>query len=304
LRLIKFISSAAILIGAAQIVLAQSASWQKIAPAGEAFIVMMPTEAVETSRLIPLDKGFIHARVFESLRDGTRFMVASFVKTTPGRVPDLSTFKGIESVIEKSFERREPQASFSFDHDLASATGQAKQYRLLLGEYPGVARLLETDKAVYALVIVGADEKNPDTRSFFSSFVTGEINAIVEGSNVIVDSPANAAELERVRSAIPPEPWLQSGSPISGGVLNGKAVTLDVPKYPKAARKAHESGQVIVQVLIDEQGFVIWAQATKGPENFREAAVASARRSRFTPTRLMGQPIKVNGVIIYNFVAQ
>ena len=26
--------------------------------------------------------------------------------------------------------------------------------------------------------------------------------------------------------------------------------------------------------------------------------------SKFTPTKLSGQPVKVNGVIIYNFVAQ
>jgi TonB family protein len=173
-----------------------------------------------------------------------------------------------------------------------------------LGEYPGIVRLLETDKAFYALVVVGADENNSDTQAFFSSFVAGEPNAVTEESNVIVDSPANAAELERVRLAVPPEPWPRSGSPIMGGVLNGKAVTLDVPKYPKEARKAHEAGQVTVQVLIDEEGFVIWAKATQGPENLREVAVEAARRSRFTPTRLMGQPIKVNGVILYNFVAR
>jgi len=97
LRLIKFICSAAILIVAVQTVPAQSASWQKIAPAGESFTVMMPTQAVESSRLIPLgDKaGFIHERVFQSLSDGKRFMVASFVKTTPERGPELSTFKSI-----------------------------------------------------------------------------------------------------------------------------------------------------------------------------------------------------------------
>ena len=305
LRSIKLITSAAILIVAAQAALAQSASWQRIVPAGESFTVMMPTQAVESSRLIPLgDKGFIHERVFYSLSAGKRFMVASFVKTTADRVPDLSNFNRFASAIEKSFKGREPQAVLSFDHDLASASGQAKQYRLALGEYPGVVRLLETDKAFYALVVVGADENNSDTQAFFSSFVAGEPNAITEDSNVIVDSPVNAAELERVRSAMPPEPWLQRGSPIMGGVLNGKAVTLDVPKYPKEARKAHESGQVTVQILINEQGFVIWAKATEGAENLREVAVEAARRSHFTPTRLMGQPIKVSGVIIYNFVAQ
>jgi len=32
--------------------------------------------------------------------------------------------------------------------------------------------------------------------------------------------------------------------------------------------------------------------------------VGAARASKFTPTKLSGQPVKVSGVIIYNFVAQ
>jgi hypothetical protein len=33
-------------------------------------------------------------------------------------------------------------------------------------------------------------------------------------------------------------------------------------------------------------------------------AVAAARQARFSPTKLSGQPVKVTGVIQYNFVAQ
>src|SRR2546423_1712071 len=231
-------------------------------------------------------------------------MIAPFVKTAPERVPALSTFDNFVSAIERSFEGREPRATFSFGSDMFSSSSCVKEYRLTLGEYAGTVRLVETDKAFYALIVIGADENNSDAQTFFSSFVVGEPNPATEETNVIVDSPANAAELERVRSAMPPEPWPRTGVPITGGVLNGKAINLNVPKYPKEARKTRESGQVKVQVLIDEQGSVIWAQAIEGPEVFREVAVEAARRSRFTPTRLMGQPVKVNGVIIYNFVAR
>jgi len=305
LRLLKFIGAAVISVVVAQTAWAQPESWQKIAPAAEAFTIMMPTPAVEASRLIPLnDKNFIHERVYYSLKAGKRYMVTSFIRTTPDRVPDLSSFNNFVAGIERSFEGREPPAKFSFDHDLPSSSGQAKQYHLALGENAGVVRLVETSRAFYALIVIGADENNSDAQTFFSSFVPGEPNAGSEESNVIVDSPANADELERVRSATPPEPWPRTAGPIMGGVLNGKATRLEVPKYPKEARKAHESGLVKVQILIDEQGFVIWAKAIEGPESFYSVAVDAARRSLFTPTRLMGQPIKVNGVIIYNFVAQ
>jgi protein TonB len=101
-----------------------------------------------------------------------------------------------------------------------------------------------------------------------------------------------------------PTPKPTPHAPISGGVLNGKAVRLVQPPYPAIARSAHASGQVVVQVLIDENGNVVAAHATSGHPLLQAAAVGAARSSKFTPTKLSGQPVKVNGVIIYNFVAQ
>lgn len=103
----------------------------------------------------------------------------------------------------------------------------------------------------------------------------------------------------------PPEPKpTPPRAPISGGVLNGKAVRLVQPSYPQIARQAHASGTVVVQVLIDENGNVISAHAVSGHPLLQAVAVAAARASKFSPTKLSGQPVKVNGVIQYNFVAQ
>jgi len=93
-------------------------------------------------------------------------------------------------------------------------------------------------------------------------------------------------------------------APISGGVLNGKAIKLVQPTYPPIAKAAHASGQVTVRVLVDENGNVISAAAVSGHPLLQGAAVAAARASKFNPTLLSGQPVKVSGVIIYNFVEQ
>jgi protein TonB len=93
-------------------------------------------------------------------------------------------------------------------------------------------------------------------------------------------------------------------APISGGVLNGKAISLPKPAYPPIARAAHASGTVVVQVLIDENGNVVSAHAVSGHPLLQGAAVGAARQARFSPTKLSGQPVKVTGVIQYNFVAQ
>jgi protein TonB len=102
----------------------------------------------------------------------------------------------------------------------------------------------------------------------------------------------------------PPPPPPPPRAPISGGVLNGKAISLPKPAYPAIARAAHASGTVVVQVVIDENGSVISAHAVSGHPLLTAVAVAAARSARFSPTKLSGQPVKVTGVITYNFVAQ
>jgi TonB family protein len=89
---------------------------------------------------------------------------------------------------------------------------------------------------------------------------------------------------------------------ISGGVLNGKAIRLPRPPYPPAARAVRASGAVSIQVLIDEDGTVFSAMAVSGHPLLRAAARQAACGAAFTPTQLMGNPVKVNGVITYNFV--
>lgn len=102
----------------------------------------------------------------------------------------------------------------------------------------------------------------------------------------------------------PPPPPVKKPVPkqISGGVLNGKATSLPKPPYPPAARAVRASGAVSVQVLIDESGNVVSASAVSGHPLLRAAAVQAARGARFSPTMLSGQPVKVSGVITYNFV--
>jgi TonB family protein len=89
------------------------------------------------------------------------------------------------------------------------------------------------------------------------------------------------------------------------GVLNGKALSLPAPDYPMMAAEARAEGVVRVRVTIDENGNVIDAKAMDaGGVHIAlvTAAEKAARRARFTPTVLSGVPIKVTGVIVYNFV--
>lgn len=90
-------------------------------------------------------------------------------------------------------------------------------------------------------------------------------------------------------------------STISGGIVNGKAIDLVKPPYPPAASAVRASGMVNVQVVIDENGNVISANAISGHALLRGAAESAARSSKFSPTTLAGQKVKVTGIIVYNF---
>ena len=122
------------------------------------------------------------------------------------------------------------------------------------------------------------------------------------GTGNIISGPARV-DVAEAPPPPPPKPTPPK-APISGGVLNGKAVRLVQPPYPAIARSAHASGQVRVQIVIDENGNVISATPVSGHPLLQGAAAAAARQSKFTPTKLSGMPVKVSGVIIYNFVAQ
>lgn len=84
--------------------------------------------------------------------------------------------------------------------------------------------------------------------------------------------------------------------------LNGGALILAKPQYPAAGRAVRASGAVNIQVIIDEDGEIISAHALSGHPLLRQAAERSAIESRFAPTMLNGQPVKITGIIVYNFV--
>ena len=86
-----------------------------------------------------------------------------------------------------------------------------------------------------------------------------------------------------------------------GGVLNGRALRLSKPDYPDEARAAGARGTVVVQVTISEQGKVLRACAIKGHPLLWLASERAAYASEFAPTKLNGKPVKVTGLISYNF---
>jgi TonB family protein len=125
------------------------------------------------------------------------------------------------------------------------------------------------------------------------------------GSSVDVEEDADdatAGDTEDGGAGETPSP--AEGRTVSGGVLDGKALSKPEPAYPALAKAARASGFVTVQVTVDETGRVVSAEAVSGHPLLRPAAVAAARQARFSPTLLDQEPVKVSGVLTYNFVLE
>ena len=92
-------------------------------------------------------------------------------------------------------------------------------------------------------------------------------------------------------------------APEPGAVLNGRALSLPKPEFSRTAMERGRAELVVVKVEIDETGKVISAiDMCKASPRVSAAAVAAAWKARFSPTLLRGQPVKVKGIIRYNFL--
>ena len=158
-----------------------------------------------------------------------------------------------------------------------------------------------TVKALYSIAPTQARSGLRSGRGRGSGSGYGSASGSGNGNGIGAGQPAPAPApmmSPPIPSPVPPPVYRKQ---ISGGVLNGKAVSLPKPSYPDAARSANASGQVAVLVTIDENGNVISAVPVSGHPLLKASAAEAAKRSTFSATKMSGQPVKVSGIITYNF---
>jgi len=174
-------------------------------------------------------------------------------------------------------------ATLSMDRAIQIATSQVP------GKVLACSLGRDGDKIFYHVVIISSDGDKSTATYVWVSATDGQILK---------------TEKEERREKDESSTENEQRAAISGGVLNGKATSLPAPVFPAIARQAHASGAVTVEVTIGENGDVIAAHAVSGHPLLQAAAVTAARQASFAPTRLNGEPVKVAGVLIYNFAAQ
>ena len=311
--------------------------WETISPEGEEFTVSMPKNPTTESTTFPYHKMELNARLYLAKSTvGPILAITSLsgIKSNPAAYSDFARFNSYMDAFKNFFPSKvRPKEAVTKLTLVSSRPFQGhtgRSYKLTIGDLSGSVHAFATKKRFYAIVSLSAKKDEALEEKFLSSFVLPERQ--IEAPKVDV-SGANTAQNEQVLD--PNDPNLQKQNPaqtggdqnqttgtdkvepgapnvnnpqqpnqgqqkkpIAGGMLNAKAIYLPLPEVPAG----DANGVVLVSVLIDEQGSVIEARAVSGPAALHVPAVNAARLARFTPTILMGEPVKVSGTLSYNFV--
>jgi periplasmic protein TonB len=140
------------------------------------------------------------------------------------------------------------------------------------------------------------------------NFVGNPISSPIGTSGCVTCTGNNTEATVHVPETTPPPAPIPVKPPttlkVSQGVLKASAISLPPPAYPPLGRQVRAQGPVNVQILVDEQGRVLTAHVVSGHPLLLSAAREAALRARFTPAKLSGVPVKVQGLITYKFVLE
>lgn len=192
---------------------------------------------------------------------------------------------------------------------------QAARVKVLVVMTPYVRPVAATDSPILNRKMPVIIDPNAD--GFIPDNVGGVPGGLTTGTSAGTDGNGSApyvppsgeeapARVVKQEAQPPAEQRPKVDKPVSlpSTVISSKAISKPVPQYPEIAKRVRAQGSVAVQILIDEYGRVISAQATSGHPLLQKTAVEAAYRARFSPTLLSNRPVRVSGIIYYNFVLQ
>ena len=310
--------------------------WETISPENEEFTVSMPKNTTPESTTFLYHKMELSARLYLAKSPaGPVLAVASLsgIKSNPAAYTDFARFNSYIDAFKDFFpEKVRPKGTIMKLTQVSSRPFHghtSRSYKMTIGDLSGTVHAFATKKRFYAIASLNTKKDETLEEKFVSSFVLPERQmeqpkvaeqaaspnpqdpaAVKPDRNQPVSSesdpnqqPGTENKTDPTVANAPnnPQPQPSPGGkrgPIAGGMLNGKAIYLPMPEVPPG----EASGVVLVSVLIDEQGSVVEAKAVSGPAHLHNAAVTAARLARFSPTLLMGEPVKVSGTLSYNFV--
>ena len=299
---------------------AATPQWETLRPEGEEFSVLMPKGSTFETSKEPYHKMELNTRTYlHNTKPGPVFAVVSLsgIKSNPALYTEMQRINSYVDAFKTLFApkiRKDMVAKLTLVGEKTLQGNAGREYRMTIGDLAGTAQVFATRKRFYSIVYLNTKKDDEVQEEFLSSFVLPEkgaapppsVAAAPSGSSEgPVTAPADTAPAKPAANEEPkPDEAQRPGTdpgkraPISAGVLNGKAISLPKPEYPADAKA---EGVVVIQVTVDEQGNVSEARAISGPKQLQDVSVNAALQAKFSPTLLSGEPVRVTGVIVYNF---
>jgi periplasmic protein TonB len=305
--------------------------WETISPENEEFTVSMPKNITPESTTFAYHKMELSARLYlAKSAAGPVLAIASLsgIKSNPAAYTEFARFNSYVDAFKDFFpEKVRPKGTLTKMTLVSSSPFHgytARSFKMTIGDLTGSVHAVVTKKRFYAIVSLNTKKDEALEEKFISSFVVPErqVEQPKVAEQTAQPNPEDPSVVKPDRNQGTPaetDPNQQPGTdpsvanapnnsqpqpnaggkkgPIAGGVLNGKAIYFPTPETPAG----DASGVVLVSVLVDEQGSVVEARAISGPAHLHTAAVNAARLARFSPTLLMGEPVRVSGTLSYNF---
>jgi TonB family protein len=88
---------------------------------------------------------------------------------------------------------------------------------------------------------------------------------------------------------------------VGGAVMQSRLVYMVHPDYPNDARPERVSGQVALEIVIDEEGSVVEIQVISGHNSLQQAAIDAVKQWKYSPTLMNGNPIPVRAEVRITF---
>jgi hypothetical protein len=299
----------------------------------------MPKNPTTESTTFPYHKMEMKARLYMATSSaGPVLAITSLsgIKSDPAQYTEFARFNSYIDAFKTFFppkvRAKETVAKMTLVSSRPFHGYTGRSYKLTIGDLNGSVNAFVTRKRFYAIVSLNNKKDEALEEKFLSSFVLPDRqpdapknvagansdqqqnpnqqaqpdpntqNTIQPEGDVTPSTPNTNNETAAANVPnTPAQPQAQQGqrkAPLNGGVLNSKAIYMPVPEVPSG----EATGVVLVAVLVDESGTVIEARAVAGPPHLHAAAVSAARLARFSPTLLMGEPVRVSGTLSYNFV--
>ena len=136
-----------------------------------------------------------------------------------------------------------------------------------------------------------------------SAVIVGNSN--LPGEKIEEEQPAEPEAESKINEIVVKKPPLRKGPAQEWQIDKRRrqyAEKRPQPEYPSVAYKTKTTGQVIVELIADEQGKVISSRILKtDSEVFNEVAIEAAQKIKYQPMTINGEPVQVKLIERYIF---